>query len=255
MLSDDSRFIVRLAETEEDILAAQRLRYEVFVKELGGDGPLVDHDRKLERDKFDPFFDHLILKDRNQGENVVGAYRVLRDDQAENAGQFYSEDEYDLSILKKSKRKLMELGRSCVASEYRGGEAMYHLWSGLAAYVIRHKIDILFGVASFHGTNLETLAKPLSLLHHRHLAPENLRVKARGEHFQRMDLVDEPDLDNRRTMLEIPALIKAYLRLGGFVGEGAYIDREFNTIDVCLVIDTSLLNHRQKLIYSKGVED
>ena len=253
MLSDDTRFIVRLAETEEDLLAVQRLRYDVFVKELGGDGPLVDHDRKLERDRFDPFFDHLILQDKKRGENVVGAYRVLRDDQAENAGQFYSENEYDLSLLKKSKRKLMELGRSCVASEYRGGETMYHLWNGLAAYVIRHQIDILFGVASFHGTNLETLAEPLSLLHHRHLAPENLRVKAHDSHFQRMDMVAESDLDNRRAMLEIPALIKAYLRLGGFVGEGAYIDREFNTVDVCLIMDTSRLNERQKLIYSRGV--
>lgn len=242
-------FSVRLARTQDDVLAAQRLRYEVFVRELGGDGALVDHKAGLERDRFDPYFDHLLVTDVARGDVVVGVYRLLRDDQAREAGQFYSEDEYDLTPLRASGRRLLELGRSCLHPEYRGGPAMFHLWQGLADYVLAHQIEILFGVASFHGTDPQALAQPLSLLHHRHLAPPELRVRARN--FQSMDLIPENQLDRRAAMLEVPALIKAYLRLGGCVGEGAFVDHSFNTTDICLVMDTARMNARQKGLYVK----
>lgn len=238
---------VKLATTAAELRAAQRLRYEVFVSELGGGGAMVDHDARLERDRFDPFFDHLIAIDDATGE-TIGVYRVLRDDQARAAGQFYSEDEYDLTVLRQSGRRLLELGRSCLHHDYRGGMAMYHLWQALAGYVAEHEIEVLFGVASFHGTDPAALAAPLSLLHHRHLAPEDLRVKARE--YQPMDLIPEADLDRRQAMLRTPALIKAYLRLGGFVGEGAFIDHAFNTTDVCLILDTARMNDRQRRIYA-----
>ncbi len=242
-------FSVRIAQNEADLRAAQALRYEVFVRELGAGGALVDHEAGLERDRFDPFFDHMIVCDDETG-RVVGVYRLLRDDMAARAGQFYSEDEYDLGVLRRSGRRLLELGRSCLHPDYRGGMAMFHLWQGLAEYVERHEIEILFGVASFHGTDPAALAQPLSMLHHNHLAPPELRVRAREPHFQRMDLVAPDALDRRRAMLETPALIKAYLRLGGCVGEGAFIDRSFNTTDVCLVLDTAKMNARQRRIYA-----
>lgn len=242
-------FTVRLAQDAKDVEAAQHLRYAVFVEELGGDGPLVDHDARLERDRFDPFFDHLLVHDDATGE-VVGVYRLLQQDRADEAGQFYSEDEYDLTPLRRSGRRLLELGRSCLHADYRGGPAMFHLWQGLADYVLAHEIEVMFGVASFHGTDPQALAAPLSLLHHRHLAPPDLRVRARA--FQTMDLVPEADLDRRQAMLEVPALIKAYLRLGGFVGEGAFVDHDFNTTDVCLVMDTERMNDRQKALYTAG---
>ncbi|MBE0455145.1 GNAT family N-acetyltransferase [Roseovarius autotrophicus] len=244
------RFHVDLARTEADIRAAQHLRYEVFVEELGGDGPLVDHEARLERDRFDPFFEHLLLRDETRGGRVVGVYRLLRQEAAARAGQFYSEDEYDLAPLKASGRPLLELGRSCVARDYRGGPGLYHLWQGLARYVEAHGIEVLFGVASFHGTDAQALAQPLSLLHHRHLAPPELRVRAREAHFQPMDLIPEAEIDRVAAMRAVPALIKAYLRLGGYVGEGAFVDHAFNTIDVCLIMDTERLSDRHKAIYS-----
>ncbi|WP_371060112.1 GNAT family N-acetyltransferase [Rhodosalinus sp. 5P4] len=254
MSAHEPLFRVALARAERDILAAQRLRYDVFVDELGGGGAMVDHARRLERDRFDPFFDHLVLIDERRDaaslDHVVGVYRVMRDDQARAAGQFYSEDEYDLAPLRADGRRLLELGRSCLHPDYRGGTAMYHLWSGLADYVDRHGIELMFGVASFHGTDTAALAEPLSLLHHRHLAPPDLRVRSRV--FQSMELMPEDRIDRRRAMLKVPALIKAYLRLGGVVGEGAYIDRAFNTTDVCLVMDTGRMNPRQSALYSRG---
>lgn len=255
MTPETSHFQIRLARTEADLLSAQRLRYQVFVAELGGDGSMVDHQRRLERDEFDPVNDHLILVDTRRDaaalDHVVGVYRLLPGETAEAFGKFYTDTEYDLGPLRASGRKLLELGRSCVHADYRGSSAMFLLWNGLADYVLEHGIEILFGVASFHGTDVEALKVPLSWLHYHHLAPEGLRVRARPEHFQRMDLVPPEDLDRREAMVAMPALIKAYLRLGGFVGEGAYIDREFNTTDVCLLMDTGAMSARHKTFYTR----
>ncbi len=247
----DPKFRVVIAQTDEELRAAQALRYDVFVRELGGGGPLVDHEAGLERDEFDPFFDHMLLFDDETGK-AVGVYRLLRGEKAAELGRFYSEDEYDLSPLKNSGRRLLELGRSCLAPDYRGGTAMFHLWTGLAEYVAEHEIEILFGVASFHGTDLQALAAPLSLLHHCHLAPPELRVRAIGPQARDMNLMDLDQIDRRAAMVQIPALIKAYLRLGGVVGQGAFLDEPFNTTDVCLVMDTDRLNARQARIYGRS---
>ncbi len=249
------RFSVKIAQTEAELQAAQRLRYRVFVEELGATGPLVEHDAMLERDKFDHHFDHLILTDAalpvDPIDQVIGVYRLLRREQADQIGQFYSEDEYDLSALKTSGRRLLELGRSCLHADYRGGMAMFHLWNALSAYVEEHEIEILFGVASFHGTDVTEHAAALSLLHARHLAPPDIRPRAQSGVFQSMDLVPPDQIDPRAAMLTVPPLIKAYLRMGGFVGEGAYLDHAFNTTDVCLILDTARMNDKNRQLYAR----
>lgn len=255
MDAQEPHFMLRLAADARDLRAAQRLRYDVFVTELGGNGPLVDHAERLERDAFDPVFDHLLLIDTRRDpealEDVVGVYRLLPSDRLGGEGLFYSEGEYDLAPLRASGRKLLELGRSCVHPDYRGGTAMFHLWNGLADYVLERGIEILFGVASFHGTDAQALAQPLSWLHHHHLAPVPLRVRARPPHALWMDLLAPEALDRRAAMLGTPALIKAYLRLGGFVGEGAWVDHAFNTIDVCLVMDTGRMSEKHRQFYTR----
>ncbi len=249
MINVASDFVVKLAQTSDEVRAAQGLRYDVFVREMGGSGDLVDHQSGLEIDRFDPYFKHLIAIHKETGK-VAGVYRILDGDRAAKAGQFYSEDEFDLTVLKSSGRKLLELGRSCLHPDFRGGSAMYHLWNGLAQYVRSNEIEILFGVASFPGTNPEAHAESMSLLHHSHLAPQNLRVKARSKNGQRMKFLPADQIDRRRAMLKTPTLIKAYLRLGGFVGEGAFIDHAFNTTDICLVLDVDTMSTRQRRIYS-----
>lgn len=249
MISSASQFRVRLASNSRDLRAAQRLRYEVFVAELGGDGAMVDHQARLERDDFDDHVDHLLLIDENGPadlDGVVGVYRLLPGARAADLGRFYSESEYDLGPLRRSGRKLLELGRSCLHADYRGGMAMHEMWAGLADYVLTREIEVLFGVASFHGTDVQALSQALSYLHHNHLAPEDLRVRAVEGHYQPMDLLPAADLDRKAAMLSTPALIKAYLRLGGVVGEGAFIDHAFNTIDVCLVMDTVRMNDKAR---------
>ncbi|MFP1643475.1 L-ornithine N(alpha)-acyltransferase [Pontitalea aquivivens] len=258
MTPDTSCFEIRLAQAPGDLMAAQRLRYAVFVEELGASGPMVDHDARLERDDFDPVYDHLILVDTRRDaaalDHVVGVYRLLPSDRAAAFGRFYCDDEYDLTRLRASGRRLLELGRSCVHPDYRGGAAMFLLWNALAQYVLDHGIEVLFGVASFHGTDPQALAAPLSWLHHHHLAPEPIRPRARPDHFQRMDLIPADRLDRRMAMQQMPALIKAYLRLGGFVGDGAYIDHDFNTIDVLLLMDTTAMSARHREFYTRRHE-
>ena len=254
-MDTQERYLVRLAETEADHAAALRLRYKVFVEELGANGPMVDHKAQIERDEFDVHFDHLILVDRDKEgagcDHVVGVYRLLPCDRLDRAGHFYSEREFDLSALKASGRRLLELGRSCIHPDHRGGTGMFHLWNGLADYVLDREIEVLFGAASLRGTEVDALAAPLSWLFHHHLAPEGLRVKAIGPEAISMDILPRTQVDRRAAMQALPPLIRAYLRLGGFVGDGAFVDHAFNTTDVCLVMDTQTMSAKHRDFYVK----
>lgn len=253
MKADTSYFEIRIATSERDLRAAQRLRYRVFIEELGGSGPLVDHENRLEIDEFDPIVDHLCLIDKRRSvedlDHVVGVYRLLPGPRAREFGRFYCDNEYDLTPLRESGRSILELGRSCVDPACRGGTGMFLLWNALAEYVLELGIEVLFGVASFHGTDVDRLAASLSWLHHHHLAPENLRPVARPDGYQRMDLVAPERLERREAMVGMPALIKAYLRLGGMVGEGAFVDRAFNTTDVFLLMDTKAMSDKHRKFY------
>ncbi|RMF36761.1 MAG: GNAT family N-acetyltransferase [Alphaproteobacteria bacterium] len=257
MQIDHSRFTVRLAESDEDVAAAQRLRYRVFVEEMGASASPEDAALRLERDRFDPYFDHLLLIDNELRpedplDRVVGVYRLMRSDVARSGPGFYGQTEYDLSRIVESGRRSVELGRSCVHPDYRGGLAMHLLWTALGRYVLEHGIEIMFGVASFHGSDPEPLAEPLSYLYHYHLAPEDLRVRTLPEHFVEMNRMPKQEVSRARAMLQIPPLIKAYIRLGGFVGDGAFADREFNTVDVCLVMDTARMKARYRDYYTRS---
>jgi putative hemolysin len=253
---DDKRFVVRLARDGRDLRAAQRLRYRVFIEELGGSGSMVDHQARLEIDAFDAVFDHLLLIDPTRSADdladVVGVYRLLRSDKLAPSARFYSEDEFDLTLLRATGRRLMELGRSCVDPDFRGGTAMLLLWNAVAEYVLKNDVEIMFGPASFHGTDLEALAQPLSYLHHNHLAPLDLRVSARAASRVAMDTLTPALVDKRAAVAAIPALIKAYLRLGGYVGDGAWVDHTFNTTDVCVVMDTHAMSARHRAFYTRA---
>ncbi len=256
MQIDLSRYQVKLAETAEEREGAQRLRYRVFVEEMGARATAEERAARREWDEFDPFFDHLILTTVDPAivdplDRVVGVYRLMRGDVAAAGPGFYGAEEYDLSAIANSGRACVELGRSCVAKAHRGGPAMHLLWNGLASYVLERDIQLLFGVASFHGTDPAPLAEALSYLHHEHLAPPDLRVRARPKHYLDMNLMPREAIDAPRALQAIPALIKAYLRVGGFVGDGAFVDEDFNTVDVCVVMDTRRMTERYLSFYQR----
>lgn len=242
-------FVLSLARDDDDVRAAQRLRYDVFVQELNGCGTGVDHVAKLERDQFDDAADHLILRDSVNNE-VIGAYRLMTDCNAQDVGGFYSEAEFDLTPLRNSGHRLLELGRSCVRADHRSGPALFHLWTGLARYVAMTQTDLLFGVASLPGTDLAALQTPLSLLHHKYRAPKAVRVQSRQRHV--LNLTDTEKLDARAAMVALPPLVKSYLRLGARVGEGVFVDTAFQCTDVCMVMDVAAMNDRASSRYQRA---
>ncbi len=245
-----------MAQTAAEIAGAHRLRYRVFVREMGAKASALQHAQGMEEDEFDPFFDHLILIDNNHSspdpaDHVVGVYRLMRGDVAAKALGFYSVREYDLGKLTASGRNIVELGRSCVDAKYRGGTAILSLWNGVAEYVAKNNIEILFGVASFPGIDPNLVADALANLHRNYLAPQDIRVRALEGKYLEMARPAVIAIDPAKALRQTPPLIKAYLRLGGFVGDGAVIDCDFNTIDVCLVMDTQRMQERYRKFYAR----
>lgn len=256
MQIDAGRFVVRLAGNDLDVAAAQRLRYRVFVEEMGAIPSPQDKAARRETDRYDPYFEHLLLidtecTDPDKELGVVGVYRLLRGSRAAQGIGFYGASEYDLTLLEQYDGETLELGRSCVDADYRGGAGMHLLWTGLGQYVAEHTVRILFGVASFHGNDPAQMAQALSYLYHNHLAPEDLRVRARAENYTDMAILPPDQINKIEAMRQIPALIKAYIRLGGYVGDGAFVDRAFNTVDVCLLMDTGRMVQRYRTFYSR----
>jgi len=242
----------RFAKTEADITAAQQLRYRVFVDEMGAVTSRSDHDHHLEVDPFDAHADHLLLCDlsRDPSDQVVGTYRLMSSQQARSKG-FSSDAEFDHSALTSSGRPLLELSRSCVDPDYRDGVGMFLLWQALSDFITEQKIEVLFGVASFWERDPQKIAAPLSLLHHRHLAPEPLLTRCHAP--ATFDLIPDSQIDRIAALKEIPALIKAYLRLGGLVGEGAFVDESFGTVDVSMVVDMNAITPRQRMVFARSV--
>ena len=245
---------VRLADSPADIDAAQALRYRIFYEKMGARPlPGMESERR-DRDQFDQICDHLLVLDHSRGtglDAVVGTYRLIRRDAAARLGAFYSAAEYDIGPLIAYPGEILELGRSCVDAGYRARPVMQLLWSGIAAYVFHYEIALMFGCASLPGIDPDALAVPLSYLYHHHLAPPALRARALPERYVEMRRLDAPAIDPMRTLATLPPLIKGYLRLGGFVGDGAVIDEQFNTTDVCIVVKTDLVTEKYSRHYER----
>jgi putative hemolysin len=246
--------IIRLATSADELDAAQALRYRVFYNEMGA-RPLPEMEPiSRDFDTFDTACDHLIVVDQERPyeTRVVGTYRLMRRENARTVGGFYSASEFDISKLANFPGAIMELGRSCVDAAYRDRATMNLLWRGLAEYMNRHGVDLMFGCASLPGTDPAQLKVQLSYLYHYHLAPEAIRARALPERFTNMNLLPKEAIDPKRALASLPPLLKGYLRVGGFVGDGAVIDHQFNTTDVCIIVKTDLIAGRYTRHYDLG---
>ena len=245
---------VRIAASIGEIDAVQALRFRVFYQEMGAvpDAAMVADSR--DRDAFDLVADHLLVVDHALGsgpESVVGTYRLIRREAADRLGRFYSAAEYDVSPMIAFPGKVLELGRSCVAAAYRNRAVMQLLWRGIAAYVFKYRIELMFGCASLPGTDPDALAEELTYLHANHLAPPELRPRALAGRYVEMRRMPRDAVVPRRAIAQLPPLIKGYLRLGGFVGDGAVIDQQFNTTDVAVVVKTDLVTEKYYRHYER----
>lgn len=247
----DNGLEVRLAHTPGEIEAAQRLRYQVFYEEMGAKPSPDMAAEKRDFDSFDAVCDHLLVLDKRRDSAVVGTYRLQRRENNPGFSRFYTAAEYDTTPIDAFPGRVLELGRSCVDAAYRNKMTMQILWRGLAGYVFAHDIDLMFGCASLPGTDPDALAASLSYLHHHHLAPEALRPRALPERYVAMDRMPADRLDAKRALASLPPLVKGYLRLGGFVGDGAVIDHQFNTTDVCVIVKTELVTEKYYRHYDR----
>ena len=241
---------VRLAGSSAEVRRAQALRYRVFYEEMAAVADFRTRQTRRDADRFDRFCDHLLVIDHARAgrsrfglPNIVGTYRLLRQEIAEDIGGFYSEGEFDLAplIRRNPHLSVLELGRSCVLPDYRNKRTLELLWHGIWAYVLRHSADVMIGCASLEGTDPEQLALPLSFLHHHCRAPEEWRVGAHAARRVEMNRMPVDAIDARAALRSLPPLIKGYLRLGAVIGDGAVIDRQFGTIDVAIVLPVAAI--------------
>jgi len=256
---------VRLATSEEEIAAAQALRYQIFYEEMGARPTPEILAARRDIDAYDSICDHLLVIDHGlDGKpHVVGTYRLLRQVVAEQHRGFYSSAEFDLSPLLDrtfqtrigAGRQLLELGRSCVAASYRNPATINLLWRGIASYLQTHNIGYMFGCASLHGTDPAEHALALSYLCHHHLVPEDLHVRALPEHYVPMERLAPGSYDPKEGQRALPPLIKGYLRLGCLIGDGAFIDHQFNTVDVFILLPVERITRRYSARYAVGAND
>lgn len=245
----------RLAVCGAEIDAAQALRYRVFYDEMKAAASADCRSRRRDVDAFDSVCDHLLVIDRQRSDlpcGVVGTYRLLRRSRAPARDGFYTAGEFDISYLLAQRGEILELGRSCVEPASRNRPTMQLLWRAIAFYVFHYRIEVMFGCASLPGRDPAELALPLSYLHHYHLAPRTLRPTAHAARYVDMNLLPKEEIDQRRALAALPPLVKGYLRLGGFVGDGAVVDPEFNTTDVCVVVKTDLITEKYVRHYERS---
>ncbi|RDV04073.1 GNAT family N-acetyltransferase [Undibacter mobilis] len=244
---------VRLAQTAAEVRQAQKLRYRVFYQE----GTAIPNPGRLfarrDVDGYDAICDHLLVLDHAAREGtpgnrpaVVGTYRLLRQALAEDHGGFYTAGEFDISGLIERHRNLqfLELGRSCVLAPYRNKRTVELLWHGIHAYITQNRCDVMIGCASLDGTEPKRLALPLSFLHHYARAPEEWRAQALPERYVEMNRISKESIDPKEALRQLPPLVKGYLRLGAYIGDGAVVDHEFGTTDVLIVLPVSVIKQR-----------
>ena len=247
-LTQRGNLLARLARSDADIRVAQQLRHEVFFRER------LSRKTGIDEDRFDAICDHLLVIDTDStnagiavaGGQLVGTYRLLRQEIAERNFGFYSQDEFDLAPLIKSKPDLrfLELGRSCVLAEYRSKNIVELLWQGIWNYVRHNRMDVMLGCASFEGADPSQHASALSFLAHSAAPPPEWNVVAHPNRHVKMKTMPLSSIDQRRTFGHLPPLIKGYLRLGCLIGEGAVIDHQFGTVDVLIILPVSRINPR-----------
>ena len=248
---DFGNFIIKLADTKIELKKAQALRYSVFYKEQKAKPTLPKKLMRLDYDKIDKFADHLIVIDKSRKgikDKIVGTYRLIRGDIVSDFGGFYSSSEFDLTNILNSynHKQILELGRSCVHKDYRNGTIMNLLWKAIAEYIKLYDITVLLGCASFPGTNVQKFSKELSFLTNNFSLPEEMSVQSlvynNYPHYNKNN-INESDI---RIFAKLPPLIKGYLRVGGRVSESFFVDYDFNTIDVCVVLQTDNIDEKYK---------
>ncbi len=239
---------VRLTRNKDERRQVRQLRYDVFVEEEGASATEEQRALREEYDAYDRYAEYLGVFHNGK---IVGTYRIIDRNAAEKMGGFYTENEFNISKIKNVGGNIAEMSRACVAREYRENAlVMRLLWAGLGEYVMRRKIAVLFGVASWVGTKPVESAQAISYLYYNHLSPLGLRATVLSENFAdgvnpklaRMNILPREFIDEDDARRQMTPLIKGYLRLGATFGKGVFIDKPFNTYDVFVMVQTKKID-------------
>jgi len=239
---------VRLTKTSAERRQVRQLRYAVFVEEEGASATEEQKNLREEYDAFDRFADYMGVF---HNDKLVGTYRIIDRNAAEKMDGFYTETEFNLSKIKKVNGNIAEMSRACVAAEYRdNGLVMRMLWLGLAEYIAKNQVLVLFGVASWVGKRPVESAQAISWLYYNQLSPLSLRATVESENFaegvnpklSKMNILPKAFVDEELARKQMTPLIKGYLRLGATFGKGVFIDAPFNTYDVFVMVQTKKIS-------------
>ena len=251
-------FEVRLTRNKEERRLVRNLRYDVFVTEEGASATAEQHELREEFDEFDKYAEYMAVFHNGK---IVGAYRIIDKRAADKMGGFYTETEFNISKIKKASDNIAEMSRACVAAEYRENAlVMRMLWAGLSEYVLRRRIAVLFGVASWVGQKPVESAQAISYLYYNHLSPLRLRARVIPENFadgadprmSKMNILPRAYVDEEIAKKQMTPLIKGYLRMGATFGAGVFIDKPFNTYDVFVMMQTKNMDAAyQKHFYGR----
>ena len=241
-------FEVRLTRSKEERKQVRQLRYKVFVEEEGASVNEEQKNLREEYDNYDNYAEYMVVLHKSK---VVGTYRIIGRDAAEKMGGFYTETEFDLKKIKKVRGNIAEMSRACVDPDYReGGLVLRMLWMGMTDYILKRKIVLMFGVASWVGTQPALSAQAISYLYYNHLAPLPLRAVVEPEKLvdgvnpklTRMNILPKAFVDDAEAKSQMTPLIKGYLRLGAQFGKGVFIDKPFNSYDVFVILQAKNMN-------------
>lgn len=237
---NEPSLVLGLATTPQEVEALQRLRFDVYTKEMNAFFP--DAVDGVDKDRFDEWCEHLMVCDTRTGQ-VVGTYRIMTPENAKKAGGFYSESEFDLSSLDTERHKLCECGRSCTHPDYRNGGVIMLLWGGLAKFLQMNNYRYMLGCASVSLADDGVQASEVW-----RAAKQEITKNAHLPHVRPLEPypLEQLNIGQEDGEVKIPPLIKGYLKIGARIcGEPAW-DKNFNSADFPVIIDFEKIDARYR---------
>ncbi len=249
------RFEIRFTKNKDELIESQRLRHKIFIDEICDSNKKIVESR-IEKDKFDDYYKHLIIIDHQDPTlhpkgKIIGVTRVMLSDEIHEDKGFYCSQEFNLTPIIATQKKCIEIGRTCIDPRYRNTLILHYLWIEIGAFCSNNGVELLFGVASFKGNSVNKISMALSFIHYEYLAPAEIRPKALKDGFIAMNIIQKNAIDKFNALKQMPNLLKSYLRFGAKVGEGAFIDKELNTIDILVIVDVLNMIKKYKVYYEK----
>lgn len=245
---------VRFTTTQDERRQVRQLRYRVFCEEEGAFATDEQKKSREEYDEYDRYANYLAVFHKGK---IIGSYRIIDRESAKKIGGFYTETEFDISKIKNSNLNIVELSRACIAPEYREKKTPLRLlWIGLNKYIKDNKIDMLFGMVSWKGTDPLTSSNAISYLYHNHLSPEKLRatVKKTDSKLTKMSILPKDSINPDTARKEMPPLLKGYLDLNATFGDGVFVDKKFNSYEVFVVLQTKDITQKYQNFFTVRAE-